>query len=675
MDPAVDTTPVASSTPAPDPNAAPDVTLPATPSMDSVLPAGVASTMPSPPPESTSTQPASGFKASFRQATAAPSYHYDDNGNLINDNPAPTKTGFTGLLGGIVGGALRGAEEGLAAEKSESGAAAAQRISQATDNKAREIAQRNAEQKRVTEDRLLQHNLINLQMVNLIRKSNWEEEEHAQMKQSWGLQNQEIAQRMEANDTAQRMTLADLNAKLNLAGVEPLHTLNKTDGTAPTGTAKDINNPEIKKSILGQATIHATGIANGTLTMVQNGGRGASNGAFLYKTSDLQNPVTQPFYYKVATGLTNQDGSPNLEDRVIQPDGKTTYMDVLARINAANAQVDTATKKLGADEQARKAKLEEGKITAETREANSKANLAGTQAKQINDIAKLGQQPVGYKIPDGALTMSPADLAKQISAQGGTPPSNLGALQSTARYDGNIDVFPTRTYKGDPHMTRADAEDYIVKNLNPAFKMSEYAARANYMKEFEGTKAGAGATRDRLNTAIGHLDLLGSAATAVSQNNIQLLNSLANKYGTQTGQDPEIVYKGIAAKAAGELAGAIKGGSGSATDQEITSALQSFNPNLAPQQQASNIRTQMQILQTAHKTLYNHFVDSMGQQPEALGHHVLSTENQQALNKWVGSGTTPTGNATNPNAPGAPNSAGNPTGIAKKFLQDNGYLH
>jgi hypothetical protein len=70
---------------------------------------------------------------------------------------------------------------------------------------------------------------------------------------------------------------------------------------------------------------------------------------------------------------------------------------------------------------------------------------------------------------------------------------------------------------------------------------------------------------------------------------------------------------------------------------------------MSPEQQPSNIRTQMQLLLGVENTIKGHFQDTMGQTPEELGHHVLFGENQNKMNKWVNSGTAATGGAVNPN--------------------------
>ena len=404
-----------------------------------------------------SSQP-SGFRAGFAAGALPPSYHTDDNGQLVPDR-APVKPSFMGIIGSVLGGALRGASEGMAAEKGESGAAAAQRISTAADAKAREVAERNFQNKRAVQDDLLNHNLMTAKTVSLIQKSKIEQEDHDEVKKGWGLQDQETRRKMEANDQADRNSIASYNAELQHAGIKPIDTITKAQ---PSGVSGAIPEGETRTptSVLGQMLTHATNLANGKLTATQNGGRGANNGVFIYKTADLDNPITQPFYYQVGTAIHNEDGTPNMEERVITitPNGKTTYRDVLAEIHQGMATTDAANKKMGADAQALQAKAALAQTQAKTEEAAGAgaASRAKAQKDQIEaDNEKIINNPEGAgKTGEDYIKTLPASQQDMVRAIG------QGRVQYSERQMFTKDGLPTPTLS----MVMHAYPDYNVAN-------------------------------------------------------------------------------------------------------------------------------------------------------------------------------------------------------------------
>ena len=65
----------------------------------------------------------------------------------------------------------------------------------------------------------------------------------------------------------------------------------------------------------------------------------------------------------------------------------------------------------------------------------------------------------------------------------------------------------------------------------PDWSEPKYEERYNYLKEYGSSTKGDGATRNRLNTAIGHLDALSQASNALSSNNVPLLAKIATEIG------------------------------------------------------------------------------------------------------------------------------------------------
>lgn len=141
-----------------------------------------------------------------------------------------------------------------------------------------------------------------------------------------------------------------------------------------------------------------------------------------------------------------------------------------------------------------------------------------------------------------------------------------------------------------------------------------------------------------MNTSIGHLNYLSQANDALNQNNLPALVAIANKMGVAAGRTPKITYDAIAEKAAGEIAGAIKGGGAAPTDPEIDSARKSFSSDQGAAQRTANIDAQWGLLDTQVGTIHDGFTNKMGQSPEQLGQPVLFGNSQQILDSHLGKG-------------------------------------
>ena len=110
------------------------------------------------------------------------------------------------------------------------------------------------------------------------------------------------------------------------------------------------------------------------------------------------------------------------------------------------------------------------------------------------------------------------------------------------------------------------------------------------------------------------------------------------KLGVQVGRTPKITYDAIALKAAGESAGAIKGGAAAATDTEIENTYKSFNGDAGAAQRQANIDAQYGILNTQVGTIRDGFTNKMGVTPEQFGQPVLYGNTQQVLDRHLGGG-------------------------------------
>ncbi len=132
----------------------------------------------------------------------------------------------------------------------------------------------------------------------------------------------------------------------------------------------------------------------------------------------------------------------------------------------------------------------------------------------------------------------------------------------------------------------------LVSQYDPSFDATQWAVRTQVRQDF--TKGKAAANIRSLNTAIGHLDSLKTAAAGLENASMPLWNRIANYGFTQAG-DPRVVRFNTAANAvAGEAATVFKGTSG--TDQEIRTWHDQLNASQSPAQMNASINQIIELL-------------------------------------------------------------------------------
>lgn len=129
-----------------------------------------------------------------------------------------------------------------------------------------------------------------------------------------------------------------------------------------------------------------------------------------------------------------------------------------------------------------------------------------------------------------------------------------------------------------------------VLAINPDYNAQDWAAQGALLKNFT-----SGKTADQLrslNTALGHVGMLTDAIDALKNGNVQVLNSIANRFGAATGSTPATVFQAIVNKVGPEVAAAY----GIATGAERDVAKDDFNPKMSPDQLMNNAKTTAKLL-------------------------------------------------------------------------------
>lgn len=99
-----------------------------------------------------------------------------------------------------------------------------------------------------------------------------------------------------------------------------------------------------------------------------------------------------------------------------------------------------------------------------------------------------------------------------------------------------------------------------------------------------------------INTALGHVGVLNNAIDALNNGDVRVLNSIANKFGLETGSTPVATFKTIVHRVGPELTKAYVGAGGGQGERGTTE--KDFDENLPPQTLKSNTAITAQLLRS-----------------------------------------------------------------------------
>lgn len=238
-----------------------------------------------------------------------------------------------------------------------------------------------------------------------------------------------------------------------------------------------------------------------------------------------------------------------------------------------------------------------------------------TFAEQEAYDKNTGKTLVGYqadvkKIDDGTYKPSMYDKA------GNDEVKSLAQLVAT--YDADINSIPRQD------RTQVFAE---ASKLNPKFSQANYTANKKLKENYTSGKYSQNIVS--FNTAIGHLGDMVTAAEALKNNDIQLLNLLANEYGRQTGESAPDSYEAVRDAVANEMATALKGSSG--TDIGLQNILKTMNSKQSPEQAISVARQFVNLLDSRLKALNANYKKQTG-----VDFPVLDEDKAKVIQKIIG---------------------------------------
>jgi hypothetical protein len=151
----------------------------------------------------------------------------------------------------------------------------------------------------------------------------------------------------------------------------------------------------------------------------------------------------------------------------------------------------------------------------------------------------------------------------------------------------------------------------VVGKYDPSFDTVDYNARSKTRAAF--TTGTQGQQVNALNTAIGHLQELTTAADALHNGNYPLYNSIANRLATATGWTGKTDFDTVAPRVVEEVTKLWRGSGGAEAD--ISRDLQTINSSMAPQQIHSAIATTGRMMEDKLNSLASQYQAGMGTAP------------------------------------------------------------
>ena len=200
-----------------------------------------------------------------------------------------------------------------------------------------------------------------------------------------------------------------------------------------------------------------------------------------------------------------------------------------------------------------------GRIHAATdvSKAQELGRLQGDQVL-VGDGTKL---PVGFQPIPESFSMNEQDLTTALHAKGVTLPSNFSTLYAVGHYDQDPKTFTKTLRKGMPQTTEDQAITLIRQFINPNYQDTNYDAVKKMKVEFADLSQNKpGGNLLAFNTATRHLGDLYDAADALQNNNLQILNKIAQEYNVQTNQPAPVMFNAIRNALIGEIGKTLQGG-------------------------------------------------------------------------------------------------------------------
>ena len=187
----------------------------------------------------------------------------------------------------------------------------------------------------------------------------------------------------------------------------------------------------------------------------------------------------------------------------------------------------------------------------------------------------------------------------------------------------------------------------MVTQYDPTFDAVNYNARAATRRDFTSGKSSV--TINAMNTALGHLNQLDQAASALDNGDYPKLNAIGNWFATETGKAAPKNFNAIAGLVAEELTRVYRGAGGAEAD--IKRHMDDISQNSSPAQIHGALYEISELLKSKLDAMGDTYNQGMGTTEDPL--RLLNGPAQSSFNRLLSYG---------PEGKGTPNAAATPEG-------------
>jgi hypothetical protein len=257
--------------------------------------------------------------------------------------------------------------------------------------------------------------------------------------------------------------------------------------------------------------------------------------------------------------------------------------------------------------------------------ANGRQLMVDAQGNTIKD---LGTAPVvtSFNLQAAGVNSPPPPTADA----NGQPLSYEQQIKSMGAKGGTVKAIIEG--RQDPPASFAQKSPYWqdvmqkVYAIDPGFNQQRAQLRKAYTVGPPSKEINA------INTAMGHVGVLGDAIDALNNGDVKVLNSIANKLGVQVGKDNVTTFNTIVHRVGPELSKAYIGAGGSAGERGTDE--KDFDPSLGPQQLKSNVAITAKLLRSKIGALENQWDQNKAPSMKSFGEQFITPEAKQQLDKW-----------------------------------------
>jgi hypothetical protein len=326
--------------------------------------------------------------------------------------------------------------------------------------------------------------------------------------------------------------------------------------------------------------------------------------------------------------------------------GLQTQEQYLAQEKARREQATAATEQEKNTAQAEKDRAEAAKARMEVSGGAMTGAMADSKYRNILMQEQLGRpvspEDKAFKVAYQKQKEVVPQFNFNLQANGvqGSQKATTDASGQPLSYDQQIKNFGPKgglvkaiiEGRQDPPASFAQKSPYWqdvmqkVYQVDPEFNQQRAQLRKAYTVGQQSKEINA------INTAMGHVGVLGDAIDALHNSDVKLLNSIANKLGVQIGKDNVTTFNTIVHRVGPELSKAYIGAGGSAGERGTDE--KDFDPSLGEDQLRSNVGITAQLLRSKIGALENQWDQNRAPSMKSFSQQFISPEAQKQLDRY-----------------------------------------